>query len=56
MHRHMPNYDPNSSNEATGYRKRVKDLNENPALAGYYFQKRWEIFFTEYLKPIFNIH
>jgi hypothetical protein len=55
MHQHMPNHNPNQQEDATSYCIRMKDLNENPAIAGYYFQKRWEIFFEHYLKPIFKV-
>lgn len=33
----------------------MKDLNENPAIAAYYFQKRWNVFFEHYIKPTFNV-
>jgi hypothetical protein len=28
----------------------MANLNENPAIAAYYFQKRWEIFYEEVVK------
>ena len=31
------------------------DLNDNPAIAAYYFQKCWEVFFEEVIKPKFKI-
>ena len=51
MHHHMPNNDPNAAENATSYRTRMNDLNNNPAIAAYYFQKRWQIFFDEVIKP-----
>jgi hypothetical protein len=33
----------------------MTDLNNNPAIAAFYFQKRWEIFFAEVLKPKFKL-
>jgi hypothetical protein len=51
----MPNHNPDSSEDANSYRIRMKDLNENPAIAAYYFQKRFEIYFQHYLKPKFGI-
>jgi hypothetical protein len=55
MHRHMPNHDAAVGEDAHAYRIRMKDLNENPAIAGYYFQKRFEIYFEHYLKPKFKV-
>ena len=55
MHQHMPNNDPDRPEDATSYRTRMNDLNENPAIAAYFFQKRWEIFFAEVMKPKFKI-
>ena len=51
----MPNFDKNKSEDADSYQIRMKDLNENPAIAGYYFQKRWDIFFEHYIQPIFKV-
>lgn len=39
MHQHMPNNDPDRPEDATSYQTRMNDLNENPAIAAYYFQK-----------------
>jgi len=47
----MPNNDPNAAENATSYHTRMNDLNNNPATAAYYFQKRWQIFFDEVIKP-----
>jgi len=55
MHQHMPNNDPNAAENATSYHTRMNDLNNNPATAAYYFQKRWQIFFDEVIKPKFKI-
>jgi ATP-dependent DNA helicase PIF1 len=55
MHRHMPNNDPDAAENATSYRIRMNDLNNNPAIAAYYFQRRWQIFFDEVIKPKFKI-
>src|SRR5882762_2734893 len=55
MHQHMPNYDPNAPENATSYRTRKTDLNNNPAIAAYYFQKRWQVFFDEVIKLKFKI-
>ena len=55
LHQHMPNFDKNKSEDADSYQIRMKDLNENPAIAGYYFQKRWDIFFEHYIQPIFKV-
>jgi hypothetical protein len=55
MHQHMPNHNPDAAENATSYRTRMNDLNNNPAIAAYYFQKRWQIFFDEVIKPKFKI-
>ena len=57
LHRLMPGYDPDLDNpaHADSYRRHLKWLNENPALASYYFQKHWELFFELVLKKKFNI-
>jgi len=39
MHQHMPNNDPEIPENATSYRTRMNDLNNNPAIAAYYFKK-----------------
>ena len=38
LHQHMPNHDPLEAENATSYQTRMKDLNDNPAIAAYYFQ------------------
>ena len=38
LHCHMPSHVPDEAEHAQSYRKRMKDLNENPAIAAYYFQ------------------
>ena len=52
LHQHMPAH-PGAppENEQEAYRIRMANLNDNPAIAAYYFQKRWEIFFKEVVKP-----
>jgi ATP-dependent DNA helicase PIF1 len=55
MHQHMPNHIPGAQEDAISYCIRMTDLNNNPAIASYYFQKRWEIFFEEVLKPKFKV-
>lgn len=39
MHQHMPNYNPDEDEGANSYHTRMNDLNDNPAIAAYYFQK-----------------
>jgi ATP-dependent DNA helicase PIF1 len=55
MHQHMPNHISGVQEDATSYRRRMEDLNNNPAIASFYFQKRWEIFFEEVLKLKFKV-
>ena len=42
-------------NEQEAYRMRMANLNDNPAIAAYYFQKRWEIFYEEVVKPQLDV-
>ena len=42
-------------NEQEAYHKRMANLNENPAIAAYYFQKRWKVFFEEVVKPQLHV-
>ena len=55
LHQHMPSHIPGAQEDATSYCRRMTDLNNNPAIAAFYFQKRWEIFFAEVLKPKFKV-
>ena len=56
LHQHMPAH-PGAppENEQEAYRRRMADLNDNPAIAAYYFQKCWEIFYREVVKPQLNV-
>lgn len=56
LHQHMPAHPgapPQDEQEA--YRIRMANLNNNPAIAAYYFQKRWEIFYQEVVKPQLDV-
>jgi len=55
MHQHMPDYNLNVPEDATSYRTRMQNLNNNPAVAAYYFQKRWEVFFEEVIQKKFDV-
>jgi ATP-dependent DNA helicase PIF1 len=56
LHQHMSaNPEAPPENEQEAYRIRMANLNQNPAIAAYYFQKRWEIFFEEVVKPQLNV-
>jgi hypothetical protein len=55
MHQHMPNYVEGQAEDAASYRICMKDLNENPAIASYYFQKCWEVFFEHYITKKFKV-
>ena len=48
-----PGAPPEKEQEA--YRRRVANLNDNPAIAAYYFQKCWEIFYEEVVKPQLDV-
>jgi ATP-dependent DNA helicase PIF1 len=52
LHQHMPAHPGGPpENEQEAYRIRMANLNDNPAIAAYYFQKRWQIFYDEVVKP-----
>ena len=55
MHKHMPGHDINEPENAHSYNQQMENLNNNPAIASYYFRKHWQIFLEEVLKPTFNI-
>lgn len=56
LHQHMPPYPGTPpENEQEAYRIRLANLNANPAIAAYYFQKRWEIFYEEVVKPQLDV-
>lgn len=59
LHAHMPSAgtnDPdNPLTDHAAYRQRNKDLNENPAIAAYYFQLRWETFFKLVILPMYKV-
>jgi len=41
MHQHMPEYDINEPENAQSYKQHMENLNNNPAIASYYFRKHW---------------
>jgi len=56
LHQHMPaspGTPPQDEQEA--YRIRMTNLNNNPAIAAYYFQKRWQIFYQEVVQPQLDV-
>ena len=56
LHQHMPQWaESQDVGEQAAYRKRREDLNDNPAIAAYYFVKRWELFVDLVLKKKFQI-
>lgn len=56
LHGHMPTPPvPPGDDERRKYQQRNRDLNSNPHIAAFYFNRRWEIFFEEVLKPKFDI-
>src|ERR1700748_1531780 len=55
LHQHMPDYNIHALETAESYRTCYKNLNDNPALAAYYFQMQWECFFKELLSKKFQI-
>jgi len=51
LHQHMPvHHGAPPQNEQEAYRIQMANLNENPAIAAYRFQKCWEIFYEEVVK------
>jgi ATP-dependent DNA helicase PIF1 len=55
LHRHMPSQLPLNATEQDRARIYNRDLNDNPAIAAYWFQKRWELYLKHVLKPKFKI-
>ena len=55
LHRFMPRKISPDSTEQDRMRLFSANLNENPAIAAYWFQKRWELFFEHVLKKKFKI-
>ena len=55
LHRFMPRQASLNATEQERIRLFSINLNENPAIAAYWFQKRWELFFTHVLKKKFKI-
>ena len=55
LHRHMPSPLPPDATEQQRARIYNRDLNDNPGIAAYYFQKRWELYLKHVLKPKFKI-
>ena len=56
LYQHMPTYlgAPPENQQGT-YWIRMANFNENPAIAAYYFQKCWQIFYEEVVKPQLNV-
>jgi hypothetical protein len=55
LHRHMPAHDAPPADDHAAYRRHASDLNDNPALAAYYFKKRWDVFFETIVKQKLRI-
>jgi ATP-dependent DNA helicase PIF1 len=55
LHIHMPNKVPSNATEHERIKICNLNLNQNPAIAAWYFQKRWDLFFKCILKPKFKI-
>ena len=56
LHQHMLTYPGTPpENEQEAYCRRVANLNDNPAIAAYYFQKHWEIFYEEVVKSQLDV-
>src|SRR6266496_1114972 len=55
LHRHMPSQAPPNATDQERVRIFNQNLNENPGIAAYYFQKRWELYLKLVLKPKFNV-
>jgi Helitron helicase-like domain at N-terminus len=55
LHRHMPTSLPPNATEDVCIKTYNNNLNNNHAIAAYYFQKRWELFLKHVLTPKFGI-
>jgi hypothetical protein len=54
LHRHLPAPPPNLT-EALRQRHNSRSLNDNPAVASWYFQQRWQDFLSTVVKPLFGV-
>ena len=55
LHVHMPHQPPPGASEPERQRFRHKSINENPALAAWWFQRRWTLWLNSVLKPLYKI-
>lgn len=55
LHCHMPHASPMPGDERTCQRLNRQRLNDNPAIAAWWFQHRFHLFFKHVLSKIFNI-
>ena len=55
LHVHMLSHPDPGATEAERQRFNYKSINENPALAAWWFQRRWTLWFNSVLKPLYNI-
>ena len=55
LHRFMPRTVSPNTTEQERMRLFNANLNENPAIAAYWFQKRWELFFKHVMQKKFKI-
>jgi ATP-dependent DNA helicase PIF1 len=55
LHRLMPGGIPADDDEHVAYKKRLANLNSNPALAAHFFHKRFEIFFEDVICRMFKV-
>lgn len=55
LHRHMPPPDEPHVSETARQRHNSKNVNNNPAITAWYFQKRFQLFFEHVIKPVFRV-
>lgn len=55
LQRHMPNQPSSVEAERDRQRRTASNVNENPAVTAWYFQKRFDVFFATVIKPLFDV-
>lgn len=55
LHRHMPPPDEPRVSESARQRHNSMNVNNNPAITAWHFQKRFQLFFEHVIKTVFRV-
>ena len=55
LQRHMPSQPSSVEAERDRQRRTASNVNDNPAITAWYFQKRFELFLATVIKPLFKV-